>query len=766
MYSTIIALLFLLKIRLGARSVVQFVTLRYGDDGRKLYWRYESLKKKHLKAKLDLDFLIKCKTYKVIPKFLRFKLYRKSLKSSNFYRSWQDKLLNYEIKFKEGTIKSLCEELSVTDTLITNKFSSIDSIIVRRNVRQILCTFETTTNATHVRKLKDLGINNELAPCNPQSVVFNFSSVTLSRKLETLLAFGLDFCLPIYKLNFVHYFSRFESLAGRLGKLDHNRAQMPEFMNKLHALTFKYFYNFKSHNVFSAIFTKSDISLLKSFASNDQVIVCKPDKGRGVVILDRDVYTSKMINFLSDNCKFQTITDPIDKYTRKIEDKLNNFLRKIKNSTTISEEILKTLFASGSAPGILYGLPKIHKPDFKTKFQFRPIFAAYNNPCFKLAKFIVSVLTPYINNDYSVLNSTSFISDLKQFSNVSPNANSLFMTSYDVQDLYTNVPLKETINIIVNLIFQNATDSFLGLSKKLFTNLLEICTLNSFFIFNRVLYKQCDGLGMGLPQSPAFANIFLAHHEAILLENCPIQFKPLFYRRYMDDTFVIFSKQSHAALFLDYINGHHDNLSFTMETETNRTLSFLDVKISIDCNNNFSTSVFRKSTFSGLGISYFSYCTDKFKINSIKTLLHRAFNICSNYVLLDNELQFLTSFFINNGFSRIFIQSKIGNFLNNKLVGSQNNNPVNEKTNVYFSLHYFGYQSEKMKKELLTLLNRYFVQYKFHVILVNNFKIGSLFKYKDTLSKGMRSEVIYKYCCPSCGSCYARLPGSGALIAS
>ena len=38
--------------------------------------------------------------------------------------------------------------------------------------------------------------------------------------------------------------------------------------------------------------------------------------------------------------------------------------------------------------------------------------------------------------------------------------------------------------------------------------------------------------------------------------------------------------------------------------------------------------------------------------------------------------------------------------------------------------------------------------------MVNNFKIGSLFKYKDTLSKGMRSEVIYKYCCPSCGSCY------------
>ena len=72
----------------------------------------------------------------------------------------------------------------------------------------------------------------------------------------------------------------------------------------------------------------------------------------------------------------------VEKYTTKIENKINNFLRKLKDLSHISSDVYSKLYCKGSAPGILYGLPKIHKPDFSTKFQFRPIyiFAAYNSP--------------------------------------------------------------------------------------------------------------------------------------------------------------------------------------------------------------------------------------------------------------------------------------------------------------------------------------------------------------------------------------------------
>ena len=110
--------------------------------------------------------------------------------------------------------------------------------------------------------------------------------------------------------------------------------------------------------------------------ANKEIIVCKPDKGRGVVLMDKAIYLSKITELIADRTKFETISDAPDKYTIKMEDKLNNFLHKIRNCIDIPSDVFKVFFASGSAPGILYGLPKIHKTDFHSKFQFRPIFCS------------------------------------------------------------------------------------------------------------------------------------------------------------------------------------------------------------------------------------------------------------------------------------------------------------------------------------------------------------------------------------------------------
>ena len=71
------------------------------------YRKLINTSKKLEKSKLDHEFLLKCKTYNIIPKFLQFKLYRKSLHSCQFYKSWQIKLLSYEIKDKKDRIEQL-----------------------------------------------------------------------------------------------------------------------------------------------------------------------------------------------------------------------------------------------------------------------------------------------------------------------------------------------------------------------------------------------------------------------------------------------------------------------------------------------------------------------------------------------------------------------------------------------------------------------------------------------------------------------------------
>ena len=149
--------------------------------------------------------------------------------------------------------------------------------------------------------------------------------------------------------------------------------------------------------------------------------------------------------------KFQEISDSFAKFSLKIEDKVNNFLRKLKSSNFISDVIYKDLFVRGSGPGILYGLSKIHKKDFCTKFHTRQIFAAYNSAHCKLTKFLVNILSPLTKNALTIDNSTIISNNIVNFSN----ADKYFIASFNFENLFTNVPLTEIFNIcfLIPIIF-------------------------------------------------------------------------------------------------------------------------------------------------------------------------------------------------------------------------------------------------------------------------------------------------------------------------
>ena len=98
---------------------------------------------------------------------------------------------------------------------------------------------------------------------------------------------------------------------------------------------------------------------------------------------------------------------------------------------------------------------------------------------------------------------------------------------------------------------------------------------------------------------------------------------------------------------LDYINSRHSNVYFTIEHEVEWKLSFFDCCVQRS-RNKFISSVFRKPTFSGLGISFLPFYSFRFKINSMKTLLFCSY--ISLRHLVHAELNFLREFFVNNGF--------------------------------------------------------------------------------------------------------------------
>ena len=95
--------------------------------------------------------------------------------------------------------------------------------------------------------------------------------------------------------------------------------------------------------------------------------------------------------------------------------------------------------------------------------------------------------------------------------------NNKFLVSYDINSLFTNIPLKETIKLAVDLIktsYPNFKISSDGLTK-----LLKFATCQTHFLFNGKFYDQIDGVAMGSPLAPVLANLFMGHNEKLWLEN-------------------------------------------------------------------------------------------------------------------------------------------------------------------------------------------------------------------------------------------------------
>ena len=68
---------------------------------------------------------------------------------------------------------------------------------------------------------------------------------------------------------------------------------------------------------------------------------------------------------------------------------------------------------------------------------------------------------------------------------------------------------------------------------------------------------------MGSPLGPSLANAFLYHHETKWLNDCPNKSKPVFYKTYVDDIFVLLKRTEHVELFVDYMNSKHKNINFS-----------------------------------------------------------------------------------------------------------------------------------------------------------------------------------------------------------
>ena len=154
---------------------------------------------------------------------------------------------------------------------------------------------------------------------------------------------------------------------------------------------------------------------------------------------------------VNDTSKFKKLSsDP----TILREGQLQRFLRTLKNKGFFTDESYDKIYPSGSKPGSIYGLPKIHKLNInKDNLSLRPIISSigtYNN---NLSKFLTNLLAPVIPTSNCTKDPFTFCEEIKKVRGTNK-----FLISYDVCSLFTSIPFKETIDFAADLLFDPNPD--------------------------------------------------------------------------------------------------------------------------------------------------------------------------------------------------------------------------------------------------------------------------------------------------------------------
>ena len=228
----------------------------------------------------------------------------------------------------------------------------------------------------------------------------------------------------------------------------------------------------------------------------------------------------------------------------------------------------------------------------------------------------------------------------------------------------------------------------------------------------------------------------------------------LTWRRYVDDVFSTLTRKDQAAEILNFLNGQHKNIRFTIEHEESKKLPFLDTCV-VRRVDKYQTIVYRKKTFTGVYLNWTSLTTRKYKIGVINCLAERAWRICTEKDDKMNELEKLKIILARNDYPAKVVEDTLNRFLERNANNSESPAETEKPYKRFLKLPFVHRKCEDFARRLKSLMTQSYPQVDFNVAFQTPMNIGKLFPYKDTIKKAEdRSLVVYSISCETCGAEY------------
>jgi len=657
-------------------------------------------------------FLLQCKYNNIFPSHLmhinenRFHIihYKSKLRLAKALHTFRRVILNTEIFDLNRIIDSLTNKLShvskiLSDSLptfiwnsITNHhLSSFNNLHIKlfSSYKKKFLWLQHLTKLNKTKEIKPIefsclvnGVNNKVLkasqknpitsnneilvqtkidptqfldyPSDPLNTInnkwfINLSDSSIPAEISKLLQLGDKFSLPVSFNKKIAIHETIKDVESNIKSFQlENQVRIrntiiPQFHKFLHLKT--------TVNTTTELLTSLTNSTKNFCQKNPEIIFTRADKGNITVALNKNDYFKKMEVLLGDTNTYTLIKkDPSTSIEKKLNDLIKNWYKK----EYITKSEMLQLRSSDSLLPKAYGLPKIHKANA----PLRIIVSSMNTALYPFAKFLNKILSDNIPpTKYHVRNGFELCSALSsKFIPVDCK-----LVSFDVTSLFTNVPIELAINSIEKR--WELIERHTKIIKNEFIAAIKMLLSSTYFIFNKKIYKQTFGTPMGSPLSPIISDLVMRDLEDNVLNALNIQ--PILYYRYVDDI-ILSTYEEEIHNVLKEFNNYHPRLQFTIETEVNHTLNFLDVTLLIK-NNRIVTDWFHKTTFSGRYLSFFSNHPINHKIGTIYGLVDHAIKL-SHPSFYEKNLILCIKILLDNGYplDLIFFKAE-------KIVRTKNN---------------------------------------------------------------------------------------------
>ncbi|XP_071501364.1 uncharacterized protein [Diadema antillarum] len=317
-----------------------------------------------------------------------------------------ENLTRERIGFTHCQLRRLKQDIQATQDNLQSTLSEEDWCKVDRfNESSSEFVFQTT-RTRQMRKFKKLiprnpTTNKPTRTLRPSNTVVNLSRRQLTKDEQQVLSLGLNFAVAPKQVNRKDFIQRIEPGLKHLSRsqADSVRIQITQALTSV---------NPTRPNLTTA--EKSGISSLKE---DNSIHILKADKGNATVVMDKEDYETKVHTLLDTDTYKKLPRDPTPALERRVND-------------------------------------KIHKPDI----PLRPIVSTRGSPTYALAQHLASILQPLVGQTvHHVKNSKQFIDQVRQMtvSNID------LLISFDVESLFTSVPVKDACATILKRLDSDRT---------------------------------------------------------------------------------------------------------------------------------------------------------------------------------------------------------------------------------------------------------------------------------------------------------------------